>query len=311
MISISKEEILRLVSYADLIGLLNDAYANSSDGPTRFHVTIDQPPAPSGTLLLMPWWDASFLGVKLATVFPGNQTLKLPSVNASYLLSSSSTGQPLALLEGSTLTYLRTAATAGLASALLSKPDSSTLLMVGAGTLAVPIIQAHLQVRPISNLLIWNRTPENAERVKEEIRSVCDVEVVSELSRAIPMADIICCATLSTEPLVQGHLVNEGTHINLIGAYTPSMRESDTALLAKSRVFVDTLSGATKEAGDLIAALAEGSWSLSQIEGQLEDLCTQRVSGRKSDHEITVFKSVGSGLQDLVVAKLAYLKSIE
>ena len=312
MVTLSRNDILALVAYPDLIALLRDSYASRPAGPTRFHVNIESTNQDADrTLLLMPWWDREFLGVKIATIFPSNLQLNLPSVNASYLLSSSTTGVPLALMDGATLTQLRTAAIAGLASALLSRDNAHTLLMVGAGTLALPIIKAHSAVRSIERVLLWNRTPSSAFRLKDHAELAIPIEVVEDLDRAIPQADIISCATLSKSPLIKGKLVQPGAHVNLIGAYTPAMRESDGDLLTKSRIFVDTLGGVLKEGGDLISADAEGSWNISRIEGQLQDLCSLSGSTRQHDGEITVFKSVGSGIQDLVAAKLAYLKHIE
>lgn len=252
----------------------------------------------------MPAWNAHFTGVKTATIHPSNGNLGLPSVHGAYLLKDTATGQDLAFMDGTLLTRLRTAAASALASQFLSRPDSSTLLMVGAGSLASHLIRAHSVVRPIRRVLIWNRSMDAVQRLTEQLEM--PIEPVSDLDGAVAQADIISCATLSTTSLVRGELLRNGTHLDLVGAYRPDMRESDAQAVLSSQVFVDTHDGARHEAGDLIRAAAETDWSFDQVRCDLAGLCSGRAPGRTDPEAITLFKSVGASLEDLIAAGLAW-----
>lgn len=287
-----------------LVQALLDGFRTASPQPARSHLGIEGVGVDDATLLLMPAWNAAYTGVKIATIHPSNGRRGLPSVHASYLLKDTQTGQDLALLDGTVLTRLRTAAASALASSFLSRTDSSTLLMVGAGSLAPHLIRAHASVRPIERVLIWNRSGNGLADVRAQAGR--DVEWVPDLDEAIGMADIISCATLSTEALIKGRFVRPGTHIDLVGAYRPDMRESDAKLMLRSAVHVDTYEGARHEAGDLIRAAAETDWTFDRVQGDLADLCSGRAPGRSDPEAITLFKSVGASLEDLVAAGLAW-----
>ena len=253
---------------------------------------------------MMPAWNERYLGFKIATIHPDNPGKGLPSVHATYQLKDRHTGQDLVWMNGEVLTRLRTAAASALASSYLSRSDSSSLLMVGAGSLAIPLIEAHAAVRPIERVMVWNRSK---DRIRALLRdSSRPIEIADTLATSIAEADIISCATLSTAPLVEYQWVSPGTHIDLVGAYRPDMRESDADLIAASRVFVDTYEGAHGEAGDLLLADNESDWSLSDIEADLETLCQREHGGRRDAEEITLFKSVGSSIEDLIAASLAW-----
>ncbi|CAI5933999.1 unnamed protein product [Closterium sp. NIES-64] len=294
-----------------------------------------------GTLLVMPAWDSNcgteepFLGVKLATVFPGNASYGLPSVAASYLLSSAATGAPLALMDGTAITLRRTAAASALAAHYLARQDSTVLLMVGMGNLAPHLILAHLSATPsLRSVLLWGRTLTKAQQTAENLVSsdprfrliepegvslsgflegqetggVC-VTVVGDLERAVPLADIISCATLATEPLVCGRWLKRGAHVDLVGGFRPDMREADDDVMiaARGSIFVDSKDGdAITGSGDLIEPISSGAILVEDIGGDLFELCSGRVHGRRANEKITVFKSVGLALEDLVAAKLVW-----
>jgi len=310
MIILNENDLKERLEYAELIPDLKKAFALNPDIPNRQHLKVARNNDPDGTLLLMPAWNEQYLGVKIATVFPGNVARGEPAVQASYILKSGSTGEVLALIDGSTLTKIRTAAASGLASSFLSRTDAKVMLMIGAGALAGPLIQAHSAIRQFDRILVWNRTPSRIDALRKQLGPEFPIEVVSDLNGAVSEADLISCATLSPTPLVKGELVKPGTHVDLVGAYLPNMREGDTHLIQHSRVFVDTRIGATHEAGELVIAQNEGNWSMDRIEAELSELCAGSHPGRERSTDITVFKSVGASLEDLVAASLAYRKSI-
>jgi len=306
MITINNEEVRAHLPFPELIEGLRRAFANNPDVPARQHLRVPLEKQQDATLLLMPAWDSLYVGVKIATVFPDNGKKRLPAVDAIYILKNGSTGQSLAVLDGTELTRIRTAAASALASTFLSRKKSSNLLMIGAGALAAPLIRAHCCVRPIEKVWVWNRSPAKLETLRQELESEFELTIVTDLQEAISNADIITCATMSDTPLVHGKDVKPGAHIDLVGAYLPTMRESDAPLIATSKVFVDTRHGACAEGGDLVQAAKESAFSMNDIQAELSELCQQTHSGRKSETEVTVFKSVGASLEDLVAASIVY-----
>jgi ornithine cyclodeaminase len=284
-----------------LIEAVRAGFASPHNAPDRHIHEIAVPGAPQATALLMPAWiEGEVYGVKLANIFPGNGALGLPSVSSLYVLFDGQTGQEKATMDGSVLTVRRTAATSALASRYLSRPDSRTLLMVGAGRMAPMLIAAHKSVRPIERVLIWGRDVYKAQALAERVGG----EVVGDLGTALGETDIVSAATLSREALIRGKDVRPGTHIDLVGAYAPGMRESDGEAVAKSRVFIDTPGGARAEAGDLIQAAAEGRFDWGRVAADLAALATGAHTRRETVDEITLFKSVGAAIEDLVAARL-------
>ena len=276
-----------------LVPALRQAFAAGAEVPARHHHAL-----PGGaTLLLMPAWDADWLGTKIVTVHPGNAARGLPAVHSTYLLSEAATGRPVLLLDGDTLTARRTAAASALAASFLARPEACRLLLVGAGRVASLLPAAHRIVRPIHVVDVWNPTPARADGLVAALRrDGFDARRVPDVQAAAGQADIISCATLSTAPLIQGAWLRPGTHLDLVGAFTPAMREADEAAMRRGRVFVDTLA-ALHEAGEL-TGFGEGD-----VCGTLETLCQNGV-GRLGADEVTVFKSVGTALEDLAAAVL-------
>lgn len=263
--------------------------------------------APEGSLLLMPALvPHRHTGVKIVHVAPGNPARGLPAVQSVYLLSDGETGVPLALLDGGALTDRRTAAASVLAAGCLARPDSRRLLLLGAGKVAHALAEAYRARFPaIEDIAIWNRTPAHAARLAGTLaaaghpaRATADPDPAG--------ADIVAAATLSAAPLVHGAAVRPGTHVDLVGAFRPDMRESDGALLARATLVVDTRAGALAEAGDVVQAIREGAITESHVAADLFDLCRGAHPGRRSAEEITVFKSVGWAGEDLAAAVLAF-----
>jgi ornithine cyclodeaminase len=287
-----------------LIDALGAAFRAGANAPVRSSHAVT---AEGDRLLLMPAWDAASLGVKVVTVFPRNPARGLASVSALYLLMDAATGHPLALIDGEALTLRRTAAASALASVYLSRPDSRTLLVVGPGRLAPYMAGAHSAVRPIERVLVWGRDRARAEALARVLRDQgAPAEPCADLGAGLAEADIVTCATTAREPVVRGALVRPGTHVDLTGAFTPEMRESDDELVARASVFVDTFAGALKEAGDLVRAIAAGRIAREHVRAELADLVSGRHAGRRSPGEITLFKSVGTALEDLCAARLVY-----
>jgi ornithine cyclodeaminase len=261
----------------------------------------------------MPAWhelatssEKGFVGVKIVTVHSGNSARGLPSVAGVYVLMDVRTGIPLALIDGPALTLWRTAAASALAASYLARPDSSHLVMVGAGALAPYLIEAHASSHPIERISVWNRNWPRAEALATELSTRgYRIRAVEELEPVVREADIVSCATLSHQPLIKGVWLRAGTHLDLVGAFTPEMRESDDETVRRARIFVDTRTGAASEGGDIVLPLAAGVIDHSDILADLFDLCRGDVPGRQSGEEITLFKSVGAALEDLAAASLA------
>lgn len=305
---VGASEIDAVLDYPALVEALREAFRASLVAPTRHHHEIERP-GETATLLLMPAWAAGtgYLGVKVVSVFPGNAARGRPSVMGTYLLLSGETGEPLAGLDGQTLTVWRTAAASALAASYLARPDAARMAMIGAGALAPRLIAAHAALRPVREVTVWNRTPETAERLAASLdRPGLKVTATTDIEAAVSAADIVSVATLSSEPLVRGAWLKPGAHLDLVGAYAPRMRESDDEAVARATIHVDTRAGALKEAGDIVQPLAAGVIGEGDIAGDLFDLCRGAVPGRRSADEITLFKSVGSAIEDLAAAILVW-----
>jgi ornithine cyclodeaminase len=304
---VTAAEVERLLDYPALIEALRQGFAEDWNVPVRHHYGIPMPQGePEQTLLLMPAWDAGkAIGMKMVTVTPGNGARDLPAIQGIYLLMDGATGIPKALIDGPALTARRTAAASALAADYLARPDASRMLMVGAGALSVPLVQAHRAIRPIRTIEVWARdTAKAAAKVAELAALGIAATVAASLESSARAADLISCATLSKTPLIKGDWLKPGAHLDLVGAYTPQMRESDDRCVERASVFVDTRAGATKEGGDIVLPLKAGVITDASIKGDLFDLCRRKVVGRGSADEITLFKSVGTALEDFAAARL-------
>ncbi|KAJ6707279.1 KETIMINE REDUCTASE MU-CRYSTALLIN [Salix viminalis] len=269
----------------------------------------------SSSLLLMPSWSSTpslpYIGVKLVTYFPQNSALNLPGIHASYVLFSSTTGQTLASMDGTVLTLYRTSCVSGLASKILARNDSKVLVMVGAGALAPHLIKAHLAARPsLQRVIIWNRTIKKAADLAEKLNKDCignagvRFESNGNLEEIIGLGDIVSCATNADAPLIKGEKLKQGAHLDMVGSFKETMRECDDEAIRRGRVFVDN-EAALVEAGELVGAFERGVTKKEDV-GFLVELIKGEQVGRKSSEEITVFKSVGSAVVDLLAAQLVY-----
>jgi alanine dehydrogenase len=325
---VSADDIQNALTYRALIDALNEAFRSDIVVPVRHHHTIETAGS-DATLLMMPAWSSSptvrpdakspfapagrasdterFVGCKIVTVFPDNAKSQRPSVYGQYLLLSGETGEPLAMMEGRALTAWRTACASALAARYLAREDASHLVMVGAGALAPHLIRAHISVRPIKRVTLWNRTRARAVSLGFGIAVAgIEVDIAETLEEAVSEADIVSCATLSAQPLIKGDWLKKGAHLDLVGGFTPKMREADDQAVKRARIFVDTRAGAAKEAGDIVVPLKKKIIDAKAIRGDLFDLCRGKVKGRTSASQITLFKSVGTALEDLAAAMLVW-----
>lgn len=304
------------LSYPALIDILEAAFAKGAIAPLRHHHAVTLEGRPEATLLLMPAWEetapgsgtaGAYMGVKCVTVFPDNAKRAKPAVLGTYLLMSAETGETLAVMDATRLTAWRTAAASALASRYLSWPDASRLLMVGAGALAPFLVRAHSSVRPISEVSVWNRTPDRARAVVDELAKYeIAATVADDLEAAARRAHIISTATLSSEPLIRGAWLAPGTHVDCVGAFKPTMRETDDEVVRHACIYADTWEGAFGEAGDILQPIAAGVIGKDAVLGDLFDLVRGTVPGRTSEDGITLFKSVGAALEDLAAAIAVY-----
>lgn len=294
-------QVAAALPFSRLVPALHEAFVRGCEVPARHPHNVGH----EGTALLMPAWrEGAFLGVKTVTIFPANGVQGLPGVHAIYALFSARTGVPLAVMDGSELTARRTAAASALAAQLLARGDAQRLLVVGAGRVASLLPAALRSVRPqLRQVQVWNRNPHTAEHLA---RRLCDdgfeARAAGTLEAAVRQADIISCATLATQALVQGNWLAPGAHLDLIGSFTPAMREADGRALARSRVWVDTEEALAKS-GDLLQAVAEGAFDPAALQGTLAALCRGEAPRRHRDDDITLFKSVGTALEDLAAAE--------
>ena len=316
MLTISAAEVDRALTFPGLVATLRSAFRDGAVQPVRHHHGIERPDGAASTLLLMPAWTdlnaagtsaGGHIGVKIVTVSPDNNAIGKPAVMGLYLLLDGATGEPKALIDGSRLTQWRTACASALAASYLARKDASRLLLVGAGALSSFLAKAHSAVRPIGSIRIWNRTPANAEKVAAALRADgLPASAAGDFDAELAEADIVSSATISATPLVKGALLKPGAHVDLVGGFTPQMRESDDDAISRARVYVDTRDGATKEAGDIVQPLASGVLKPEAIIADLHELARGEKQGRQSDSEITLFKSVGAALEDLAAGIAVY-----
>jgi ornithine cyclodeaminase len=305
---IGPSEVVSALDFTSLVEALRQMFRSGCEAPLRHHHTVKTGDGgPDATLLLMPAWQVGrHIGIKLVTVFPGNAALDMPSVMGAYLLLDGKSGEPKALLDGPALTVRRTAAASALAASYLARPDCERLLMVGTGALAPHLVEAHAAVRPIRNVLIWGRDKEKAARLAQRLdRRSLKVAATEDLEGAVRGAHVISCATLAKEPLIRGAWLPLGVHVDLVGGFTPEMREADDEAVRRARVFVDTRAGACKEGGDIVQPLRSGVLREDDIAGDLFELSRGARAGRRFHDQITLFKSVGTALEDLAAAQLA------
>lgn len=310
---LSAADIAQAVPMSAAIDAVAQAFGmlarGEADIPLRTAITT---PAQAATTFFMPGrldGENPALGIKTVSVFPHNVYRAEPTVYALVTLFDPASGRPIAVLDGTYLTALRTGAASGVATRLLARDDVRTLVVFGAGAQALPQLQAVLAVRPsINNVWIVNRTRDRATLLAARLRGEGfrgDIRIATDPTMPLAEADVVCTATSSPNPLFAADLIRPGTHINAVGAYRPDMAELPPDLVARSRVVVDQRHAAWSEAGDLIQARAAGLIDEQHVIAELGDLVNGTVQGRTTADEITLFKSVGNAVQDLAVASLA------
>lgn len=308
LVHIDAATVTQLIPIVDAVEALRRGFAMKAFVPARQQIV-----APGGKeLLIMPAFNGDGASaVKLTTIDGDNRVAGLPSIQAVIVLFSSQ-GVPVALIDGTYVTKLRTSAASALASTYLSRPDAAHLTLFGTGALAPFMAAAHAAVRPIRSISIIGRSSAHAEATTKAIAALAggEIEILcsESVEDAVRRADIICCATASARPLFSGAFVRPGTFVDLVGSYSPGRRESDDDLIRRARLFVDTRTGCLEEAGDLLDPISRGIITPEAILGELADLVSGRVTGRNSNGEITVFKSVGTALEDLIIAELVFAR---
>lgn len=311
---ISAEEVHAALKYPDLVDALQDAYAKEFTMPPRKVFLLDENEDNHDAFALLPAWNDTLIGVKAFTYFPDNPKPEFASLYSKIMLFDRAHGEPRALIDGTSVTFWRTAGVSGLATRLLSRENSETLLLLGTGNLATYIIRANISVRPLKRVLVWGRTPANAQKVVDQMAGEfpdVDFSVVDDVQAACGESDIVVSATGSHEPVVLGDWIKPGTHTDFIGNHHATKRECDTALVVKAKVYADSRDNCFREAGEVLVPIAEGVITEDHVLAQLTEMCAGTATLRTSDDEITLFKSIGMALSDLVGAGCAYQASCQ
>ena len=286
------------------IGLVDEMLMESTDGSDNV----------SHFFIRTGWQPEKAVGAKVITVFPrNNQKREWPSIQAVYVLFEGVNGTPIACLDGTALTWLKTASDSALGSKLLAREDIESMLMIGAGQMAPHLVSAHCEIRPsLKTVQVWNRTADKAQQLCDSLAGKfpnVGFEPVTDIESGARQADLICSAIGCKDPIIEGAWLKPGSHVDLIGAFTAEMREADDAVLQRGSLFVDARETTINHIGELMIPLASGVISEADVLADLSDLCQQRHGGRRSDDEITVFKNGGGGHLDLMCARILHQHS--
>ena len=311
---LSQTEIRELLPMDRCIDLMAEALTSISAGevvnPLRHSIFL---PDRSGLLGLMPAYTAepAALGLKVIAVFPDNHGSELDSHQGIVALFDTQNGRPLAILEASEITAIRTAAASGLATRLLAREDASELAILGSGTQARTHLEAMATVRPLTRVRIFSHHREHREELaaKTRRRLSLPISAVDSAEEAVRGADLICTTTTSADPVVDGSWVQPGAHINAAGSSVASERELDTELVVRARLFVDCRESTIHEAGDFLIPKKEGAVTDDHIQGEIGEILLGRIQGRKSTEEVTLFKSLGVAVEDLAAATYVYAEA--
>jgi ornithine cyclodeaminase len=299
----------RIRRQLDFPGLIDALRAGHLHEPPKMERTLMVQPTPRGNeKSYVAWhaWSDDFLCVKMVTIYTANprKTPPLPAVQSVVTLFDGEDGEPTALIDGTELTYWKTAADTCLGGEYLAREDAKTLLVIGAGGLAPYHIKAYRSIRPaLETVLIWNRDKAKARSVAADTFIDGPAKVVDDLEAAVSKADIVCCLTPVIVPILKGKWLKPGTHVALVGGYTPQMREADDEVMRRSRIFVDTRWFTIEHCGDLVAPINAGAMAVDDIAADLFELCRGVHPGRESEEEITVFKNAGGAHLDLFASR--------
>jgi ornithine cyclodeaminase len=312
---VNQSEVKRLLPMAECIEVMAEAMKTLARGqailPLRPVMWL---PEKAGALGMMPAYmgDLQIMGLKVVSVFPGNHGTEYDSHMGAVMLFETKHGQPLAIMDATEITAIRTAAVSSVATRLLARDCAGDLAILGSGTQARTHLEAMLLCREIHRVRVWSRNPENGRQFaeRESQRHNITVEFMSTVQAAIQGADIICTTTSSPDPILPGKYLSSGAHINAVGSSVPFARELDTEAVVKSRLFVDRRESIVNEAGDFLIPKKEGAIGDSHIQGEIGELLLGKVRGRKSEEEMTLFKSLGLAVEDLASANHIYKKAI-
>ncbi len=308
---LSADDVRQALPMADAVEAMKTAFRDLSAGkavaPVRTHMRI---PEHGGDALFMPSANPSLarMGVKVVTLFEGNRDQGLPLIQALVMLLDATTGAPLAVINGTSLTALRTGAASGAATDVLARPDASVAAVFGGGVQSRSQLEAVCAVRCVDEARVVDVDPLRAEAFARETSDLLGIPVVATATAAAALdhASIVCTATTSKSPVFDDQWVEPGTHINAVGAYQPNVREVPGQTMGRAMIVVDQIEAALAEAGDLIMAMDEGILGSDGIHAELGDVLDGSKHGRRSDEEVTLFKSVGVAVQDLAAASLAF-----
>lgn len=308
---INAKQVQQKLTFPTLVEALKQQLCRPYSMPRRRVYALSEATEDQDAFALLPAWDDESIAVKAFTYLPDNP-VKNPGHESLYsqiLLFDRQTGVPQALIDGTSVTYWRTAAISALATSFLARENSSRLLLCATGNLASYMALAHASVRPITAIRVWGRNPQKVAATISAIKAQrADIEVTAAdaLQVDVPWADIISCATGSPTPLFPGEWVSPGTHTDFVGNHHKDCRECDTYLVTTAQVYVDARLNVFNEAGELLIPVAEGLFSLDEVKAELAELCQEKAGGRLNDNDITLFKSVGSALADLAGARLVF-----
>lgn len=298
--------VAHALPYPKLMNALAAGLQQPIESPAR---SVYTPNSDSSAVLIMPAWKAhENMGVKLVSIWPGNSAKGQSAVSAVYVLISCEDGNPVAVIDGTELTLRRTAATAALAARILARKNSETLAILGTGSLSAPMVAAHASIMNFKTILVWGRNPKKAQSVVDSLASQgITAQASSDLQATLAQADVVCAASTANAPFIRSDWVQRGTHLGLIGAFTPTMAEAEPALMPRAQVFADNRDAVLQKGGEVLQAIQQGLISASAIQAELAELAAQaQRTWRYSDEAITVFKSVGFASLDLIAAEMVF-----
>lgn len=290
--------------YPLLVEALAQGLQQFAQTPARSFFSPNQD---ASCVMIMPAWRPhQMMGVKLVSVWPENNAKGESAVSAVYVVISCLDGRPLAVLDGTELTLRRTAAAAALAAKRLARENSETLAVLGTGSLSVPLVQAHTDTMRFKNVLVWGRQFHKTQRVVKQLKELgIEVCAMGDLEETLALSDVVAVATTATEPFLKADWVKPGTHISLVGAFTPQMAEAEPVLMARSQLFADCRASVLEKGGEVFQAIKQGLVLDSDIIADLAELTAQSDRNWRHDGQaITVFKSVGFALLDLIAAEV-------
>jgi ornithine cyclodeaminase len=298
--------VAHALPYPALIDALATGLQLPIESPAR---SVYTPNGDSSAVLIMPAWKAhENMGVKLVSIWPGNSAKGRSAVSAVYVLISCEDGNPVAVLDGTELTLRRTAAAAALAARILARKNSQTLAILGTGSLSAPMAVAHASVMDFKTILVWGRDAKKAQAVVESLAlQGITAEVSGDLQATLAQADVVSAASTATVPFIRSDWVKPGTHLGLMGAFTPTMAEAEPALMPRAQVFADNREAILQKGGEVLQAIQQGLIAASDIQAELAEIVVSpQKLWRRSDEAITVFKSVGFASLDLIAAEMVF-----